>query len=91
MSATCYGALVTTKRRRPVTAEEATLLQASAGRRARAVQEEKDSLTDRNALWRELYDAGASPTAIAKAYGCHRTEVQRVCTPGQMYGQRSSA
>jgi hypothetical protein len=90
MSATCYGVPVTTKKRRPVTDEEATLLQASAGRRARAVQEEKDSLKARNELWRELYAKGASPTAMANAYGCHRTEVQRVCTPGEMYGQRSS-
>jgi hypothetical protein len=90
MSATCYGVPVTTKKRRPVTDEEATLLAVAEERLARAVQEREDSLEARNALWRELYGQHASPTSMADAAGRHRTEVQRVCTPGQMYGQRSS-
>jgi DNA invertase Pin-like site-specific DNA recombinase len=90
MSATCYGVSVTTKKRRPVTDREVNLLQLAAARREQALGEERDSLEARNALWRDLYEQGASPTSIANAYGCHRTEVQRVCTPGRMYGAKSS-
>lgn len=88
---TCYGGGVTDRKRRqyraPTDAEAAAVL-AAEERRNRAIKEGDDSLSDRYDLWRELYAKGVSPTRIAELIDHHRTDVQKIVTPGQYRARR---